>query len=116
MNSARVPEQKTINPYHMTRLFLFLVLLLSACNNSGSEGSSGNDSSATTNQNWPKDKENVLLNDCVEELKSMMREDSAFTRCNCVLRLLRADYPNIDSAESAMRDSTAAARYAARCL
>ena len=103
----------------MTRFIILCTFLFAACSNSGSGENKGSDTSSHSGTyntaDWPKDKENELLDGCIEELKGQMSQDSAYTYCNCVLKQLRKDFPNIDSASSALQDSTEAARYVANC-
>ena len=105
----------------MIRFIILSFFVFTACSNSGSgdhkEKDSGNQNNGTYNSaDWPKEKENVLLDDCIEELKGKMSQDTAYTYCNCVLKQLKKDFPNIDSASSALNDSSRAARYVAPCL
>jgi hypothetical protein len=104
----------------MSRTILFLALLFTACNNNSATSSDAKDTattggSKTTGYTWTKEDENMFLSDCVDGIKQRMSEDTAYIKCNCALRKLKQEFPNLDSADTMLQDSTRGAAYTANC-
>ena len=97
---------------------ILAICLFFACNNSADSTKDAKDSSGSNaTASWPKDKENELLDGCIETLQTEygMAQDSAFTYCNCVVKQLKGKYSDIDSATTVMQDSTQAAPFVQQC-
>ncbi|MFL5811033.1 MAG: hypothetical protein ACJ749_16045 [Flavisolibacter sp.] len=106
----------------MSRTILFFAILLASCNNSGGSSddkdtTKAGNSTGNAGYSWTKDDENEFLNDCVDSLKSKKGADTAYIQCNCALKQLKAHFPNLDSADSYIRnDSKGAADYTKDCF
>lgn len=100
---------------------LLTVLFLTACNSNSSESSSTSDSSknanssATTVSTWSKEDENEFLDGCIENAKVRLGLDTAYIYCNCVLKQIEQEFPTMDSASTALLDTTRAAAFTEKC-
>jgi len=93
----------------MSRTVLFLALLVASCNNSGGSSADkdttkADNTTSNTGFSWTKDDENEFLNDCVDSLKTKVGADTAYIKCNCALKQLKAHFPNLDSADNYVRN------------
>ena len=107
-----------IHQFHTMQYFSFLLLLLLAFSCKSKPESAkinSKDSIPVNTVAWPKEEENEFLADCVEKAMANLPEDSAYMRCNCVLKQLKQQYPSLDSASTALLDTARAAALAANC-
>jgi len=88
-----------------------------ACNNSSSDASQSTSDSVRTKTSftWTREDERQFLSDCIDHAKDTHGEDTAYIYCNCVLRQVKEDYPNLDSASAILVDSVQAAKYTDKC-
>jgi hypothetical protein len=98
-------------------IFLLIAAICFACNNSSSENQQGKSDSVRTKTgfSWTKEDEHEFLSDCIDHAKGSHGEDTAYIYCNCVLRQVKEDFPNLDSASAILVDSVQASKYTSAC-
>ena len=97
-------------------LFFFLVIIV-ACNTKSNNNTAIDSTQAAAGKSftWSDEDEKEFLADCVEGAKTNRSDTAAYAQCKCVLDQLKQNFPNLDSADSALADSSKAAAYAIKC-
>ena len=100
----------------MTRKLLFAALIFTACNNSTdtTNKTTGQQTKTPAGYTWSKEDENQFLSDCVDNAKQL-KGDTAYIKCNCVLKQMEQSYPTLDSAEVILADTAKAAEFTKNC-
>ncbi|HWJ91627.1 MAG TPA: hypothetical protein VNR87_10985 [Flavisolibacter sp.] len=102
----------------MARILLILVTAFCfACSNSASDNQPSKSDSVRTKKafSWSQEDEREFLSDCIDHAKDKHGEDTAYIYCNCVLRQVKEDFPNLDSASAILVDTVQAAKYTEAC-